>query len=85
MTAHKAWAAALVGFVGPILTWVATWLATADPWSWRPFLAAVIGSAISSLGAGGLTWVVPNLPKHVAEHSPAGLALDDSHSSGMAG
>jgi len=85
VTAHKAWAAALVGFLGPILTWVATWLATADQWHWRAFAAAVVGSAISSLAAGGFTWAVPNTPKALPEHSAAGVAMDDVHSRNMEG
>lgn len=59
----KAIVAAAVGFVGPILTYLAGWLATSADWSWRSFGAIIVGSAITSLSAGGLTWAVPNRPK----------------------
>ena len=85
MTAHKAWAAALAGFVIPVLSWLSAWLMSADSWSWRGFLAAVVGSALTALGAGGLTYAVPNQPKHLAEHSAQAVALDNSHSQSMEG
>ena len=85
MTAHKAVAAALAGFVIPVLSWLSAWLMSADAWTWRGFLAAVVGSALTSLGAGGLTWAIPNQPKHIAEHTAAGVALENAHSQNMAG
>lgn len=83
MTAHKAWTAALVGFLGPILTFLAGWLASSADWSWRMFAAAVVGSAITSVTAGGFTWYAPYRPKTLPEHSAAAVALENSHSSSM--
>lgn len=85
MTAHKAWAAALAGFAIPVLTWLSAWLMSGDTWTWRGFLAAVVGSALTSLGAGGLTYAVPNTPKALPEHSAAAVALENSHSQNMEG
>lgn len=85
MTAHKAIVAAVVGFIGPVLVYLASWLSSPDPWSWRSFLSAVIGSALTSLVAGGGTYAVPNQPKHVAEHTAAAVALDNAHSTNMEG
>lgn len=71
MTTHKAIAAAIVGFLGPILSYLYTWLSGIEPWTWRPFLAFLIGSIITSLAGYGFTWAAPYLPKRVGEHEAA--------------
>lgn len=75
-TIAKAVAAALVGFAGPILTFLASWLATSEPWNWRAFAGVIVGAAITSLSAGGLTWAVPNAKPAVAPlAAPEGLLV----------
>lgn len=83
MTAHKAVAAAIAGVAVPVLTWLSAWLMSSDPWSWRSFAAAVVGSALTGLGAGGLTWAVPNTPKTLHQHEAAAVAAENVHSPSM--
>ena len=84
MTAHKAWAAALVAFLTPIVAYLYD-LANGAAWDWRHLLGSVLGGLAAAAVGGGATWVTPNTPKVIPEHSTAAVALENPHSPNMEG